>query len=111
MMVDLVSTPGPYGFGMQSVQTRHDADGPVVGKPRCSVNVAADSEVKSWANRLLNIYGPPDLLVNNAAIINRNATLWKVGAQEFSDVIDVNIKGVANVIRHFIPPWWIKGAA
>ncbi len=77
----------------------------VFGKPHDfqSVNVAADSEVKSWANRLLNAFGPPDLLLNNAAIINRNAPLWKVGAQEFSDIVDINIKGVANVIRHFVP--------
>jgi len=67
------------------------------------VNVAADAEVKSWANRLLNTFGPPDLLLNNAAIINRNAALWQVGAQEFSDIVDINIKGVANVIRHFAP--------
>jgi NAD(P)-dependent dehydrogenase (short-subunit alcohol dehydrogenase family) len=68
-----------------------------------SVNVAMDAEVKSWANRLLNAFGPPDLLLNNAAIINRNAPLWKVSAQEFSDVVDVNLKGAANVIRHFAP--------
>jgi len=43
------------------------------------------------------------LLINNAALINRNAPLWKVPAKEFSDVIDVNIKGVTNVIRHFAP--------
>ena len=75
------------------------------GKPHDfqSVNVAADAEVKSWANRLLNTYGPPDLLLNNAAIINRNAPLWRVSAQEFSDVVDVNLTGVANVIRHFVP--------
>jgi len=75
------------------------------GKPHDfqSVSVAQDAEVKSWANRLLNTYGPPHLLLNNAGIINRNAVLWRVGAQEFSDVIDVNIKGVANVIRHFVP--------
>jgi NAD(P)-dependent dehydrogenase (short-subunit alcohol dehydrogenase family) len=29
--------------------------------------------------------------------------LWKVPAAEFDAVMDVNIKGVANVIRHFIP--------
>jgi NAD(P)-dependent dehydrogenase (short-subunit alcohol dehydrogenase family) len=75
------------------------------GKPHDfqSVNVAADAEVKSWANRLLNTYGPPDLLLNNAGVINRNAALWLVGAQEFSDVIDINLKGVANTIRHFAP--------
>ena len=43
------------------------------------------------------------MLLNNAGLINRNAPLWEVRAQEFSDVIDVNLKGVANVIRHFVP--------
>ena len=67
------------------------------------VNVAEDAQVASWAKRILSSHGPPDLLLNNAALINRNAPLWEVPAQEFSDVIDVNIKGVANVIRHFVP--------
>jgi NAD(P)-dependent dehydrogenase (short-subunit alcohol dehydrogenase family) len=67
------------------------------------VNVASDDEVKSWARRLLKEFGPPDLLLNNAALINRNAPLWKVSAKEFSEIIDVNIKGVANVLRHFVP--------
>jgi NAD(P)-dependent dehydrogenase (short-subunit alcohol dehydrogenase family) len=67
------------------------------------VDVASDEQVKEWATRLLNTHGPPDLLLNNAAVINRNAPLWKIGAGEFSGVIDVNIKGVANVIRHFVP--------
>ena len=67
------------------------------------VDVASEDEVMSWARRLLREFGPPDLLLNNAALINRNAPLWKVGAREFSEVIDVNIKGVANVIRHFLP--------
>jgi NAD(P)-dependent dehydrogenase (short-subunit alcohol dehydrogenase family) len=43
------------------------------------------------------------LLLNNAALVNHNAPLWKVPAAEFDAVMDVNIKGVANVIRHFIP--------
>ena len=67
------------------------------------VDVASDDEVKSWARRLLKEFGPPDLLLNNAALINRNAPLWKISAKEFSGVIDANIKGVANVIRHFLP--------
>ena len=61
-----------------------------------------DDEVRAWAAEVLS-GGPPDLLVNNAATINRNAPLWKVPAEEFSRVIDVNIKGVVNVIRHFLP--------
>ena len=67
------------------------------------VDVASDVEVCAWAERVLKKYSAPDLLLNNAAVINRNARLWEVSAEEFSKVIDVNIKGVANVIRHFAP--------
>jgi len=66
-------------------------------------DVSSDEQVAAWAKRVLSSCGPPDLLLNNAALIARNAPLWQVPAQEFSDVIDVNIKGVANVIRHFVP--------
>lgn len=69
-----------------------------------AINVSMDAEVKSWSQKILEKHGPPDLLLNNAAIINRNAPLWQIDAEEFSQVIDVNIKGVANVIRHFVPP-------
>ena len=67
------------------------------------VDVSADEQVAAWAKRVLQSHAAPDLLLNNAALINRNAPLWKVSAEEFSRVIDVNIKGVANVIRHFVP--------
>ena len=67
------------------------------------MDVASDAQVAAWAKQFLAAHSPPDLLLNNAALINRNAPLWKVPAQEFSDVIDVNIKGTANVIRHFAP--------
>jgi NAD(P)-dependent dehydrogenase (short-subunit alcohol dehydrogenase family) len=67
------------------------------------VDVAADGQVQEWAGRLLKAYGPPDLVLNNAGIINKNARLWEVPEQEFSQVIDVNLKGIANVIRRFVP--------
>jgi len=67
------------------------------------VDVAADEQVAAWAKRVLKAQGAPDLLLNNAGLINRNARLWEIGATEFSQVIDVNLKGTANVIRHFVP--------
>ena len=66
-------------------------------------DVAVESEVQRWAEVVIKQYGSPDLLINNAAVINRKAHLWQIGGPEFSRVIDVNIKGVANVIRHFVP--------
>ena len=68
-----------------------------------AVDVAGDAAVKAWSAVVLKSHGVPDLLINNAALINRNAPLWKVPAREFDAVIDVNIKGVTNVIRHFVP--------
>jgi NAD(P)-dependent dehydrogenase (short-subunit alcohol dehydrogenase family) len=35
--------------------------------------------------------------------MNTPATLWQVPADEFDAVIDVNVKGVAKVIRSFVP--------
>jgi len=67
------------------------------------LDVVSDEDVKGWARRVIASHGAPDLLLNNAALINKNARLWEVPADEFSRVIDVNIKGVANVIRHFVP--------
>src|SRR5882762_5095472 len=74
------------------------------------VDVADDAQVAAWAKKVLATHAAPDLLLNNAALINRNAPLWEVPAQEFSDVIDVNIKGVANVIRHFVPAMIQRGS-
>lgn len=68
-----------------------------------NMDIASDEEVKSWASLLINNHGAPDLLLNNAGIINRSARLWEIGAEEFNQVIDINIKGVANTIRHFVP--------
>jgi NAD(P)-dependent dehydrogenase (short-subunit alcohol dehydrogenase family) len=72
------------------------------------VDVSCDAEVRAWAKRVL-AGGPPDLIINNAGVINRNAPLWKVPEKEFSHVIDVNIKGVVNVLRHFVPAMIERG--
>ncbi len=68
-----------------------------------AVDVAQEGQVEPWAARLLSTHGVPDLLINNAAVINANAPLWQVPAEDFDHLVDVNIRGVANVIRHFVP--------
>jgi NAD(P)-dependent dehydrogenase (short-subunit alcohol dehydrogenase family) len=73
------------------------------------VDVSDDAAVAAWAEAILAEAGPPDLLLNSAAVINRNAPLWQVPAAEFDRLVDVNIKGVANVIRHFVPAMVARG--
>ncbi len=66
------------------------------------VDVTSD-EVEPWAKQTLTELGAPDLLVNNAALINRPAELWEVDIDEFSRMVDVNIKGVFRVSKAFLP--------
>lgn len=68
------------------------------------IDVTDAAQVASWAATIIAQVGPPDLLINNAALINRSAPLWELTPEEFNPVIDVNIKGVFNVIRAFLPP-------
>ena len=68
-----------------------------------ALDVCKAEAVKTWADAMVAAFGPPDLLINNAAVMTAPAPLWQVPAKEFDAVIDVNIKGVANVIRAFVP--------
>ena len=67
------------------------------------VDVALDSKVALWAAKVLENDAPPDLLVNNAAVMNRLAPVWAQDDREFTKLVDANIRGTPNVIRHFVP--------
>ncbi len=75
-----------------------------------AVDVMRADRVRTWADRLLAEHGAPDLLINNAAVMNANAVLWEVPADEFDRLIDINIKGVANVLRSFVPAMIARGS-
>lgn len=67
------------------------------------VDVADEGAVARWAAEVLPRYGAPDLLINNAALMNRLAPLWEITAEEFARLMSVNVIGVVHVIRHFVP--------
>jgi NAD(P)-dependent dehydrogenase (short-subunit alcohol dehydrogenase family) len=73
------------------------------------VDVSSASQVETWARRVLARHPPIDLLINNAGVINANAPLWEVPEEEFSRVIDVNLKGTYHVIRAFLPSMLERG--
>lgn len=75
-----------------------------------ALDVRDDAAVRRWAERVLVSHGAPDLLLNNAALMNALAPLWKVPADEFDALMDVNVKGVANVLRHFVPAMVARGS-
>jgi len=69
----------------------------------CVADVADEGSARAFAEAVLSETGTPDLFLNNAGVINAKAPLWEVPADEFSRVVDVNLKGVAAMIRHFAP--------
>nr|CAB3450054.1 unnamed protein product [Digitaria exilis] len=78
-------------------------------------DVRSDSSVAELAKATVERKQVPDIIecfldsncgilaVNNAGTINKNNKTWNVPAEDFDMVVDTNIKGTANVLRHFVP--------
>jgi NAD(P)-dependent dehydrogenase (short-subunit alcohol dehydrogenase family) len=74
-----------------------------------AVDVTLPVKVSLWSERVLGALGAPDILINNAGLINAPAPLWKVPPEEMGRVVSVNILGVVNVIRAFAPAMIERG--
>ncbi len=120
-MVTVLITGATRGCGRAMVERFVEAGHTVVGCGRSKSNVAAltkqfgvphrfdvvdvadDRRVATWARSIIEAGLVPDLLLNNAAVMNEPAPLWEIAAAEFDQLVRVNICGVANVIRHVVP--------
>ncbi len=67
------------------------------------VDVTDCEAVERWAAAALAAHGPPDLLINNAGVINRAAPFWELEPAETRIVIDVNVVGAMHVLHSFLP--------
>ncbi len=76
----------------------------------CVVDVSDDEAVARWAKSVLADGGPPDVLINNAALINEPAPLWKISPDKFHRLIDVNVGGIFHTVRHFVPAMIERGS-
>jgi NAD(P)-dependent dehydrogenase (short-subunit alcohol dehydrogenase family) len=66
-------------------------------------DVTIPADVDSFAGKVEQNLGIPDLLINNAGLINKSAPLTQISPEEFSSVLAVNLGGVHNMIRAFVP--------
>ena len=67
------------------------------------LDVTDPESVESFAQQVEDKFGSPDLLVNNAGLINQNAPLTQISPEEFASVLAVNLVGIHNMIRSFVP--------
>jgi len=66
------------------------------------VNVAKLEEVETAVKNIIDEFGRIDVLINNAGIL-RDATLLKMSAEQWQQVIDVNLTGVFNCTKAVAP--------
>jgi len=74
-----------------------------------ALDVADDGAVRKWAAELIERHGAPDLVINNAALMNHPPPLWEVDAAEIDALLAVNLGGTINLIRHLLPAMIARG--
>jgi len=79
---------------------------------RCEIyecDVSDFIQSKNMVSAVLENFGTVDILVNNAGIARDNPIL-RMSEKDFDDVINVNLKGAFNVIKHLYPHFMKKRA-
>ena len=67
------------------------------------VDVCRDDQVRQWTKQILKKFGAPDFIIYKAGVTLPPNKLWEIPAAVFDRVLDGNTKGLANVVRHFVP--------
>jgi 3-oxoacyl-[acyl-carrier protein] reductase len=97
-------TGGASGLGAASA-ARLRADGLTVttldlsGPADITADVTDEAALREVAGRI----GPVDVLVNSAGIVGANKPLLETTTQEWQRVLDVNVLGIVNAMRVFVP--------
>ena len=63
-----------------------------------------------WATSVVSSHGAPDLLVNNAALINDPMKSWDLPVKDFAKLMDVNVTSVFAICKSFMPAMIKKGS-
>ena len=75
---------------------------PQAGRLHLKADVASFEEAGRCVRTILEKEGTIDCLINNAGI-SRDSVVWKMSESQWDEVLNVNLKGAFNFIRHTAP--------
>lgn len=103
-MVDQLIAAGHHVFGCATNRPAIDALQSQYPQHHFAVvDISHADQVRGWADEVLALGDPPDLLLNNAAVINQSVPLWEVHEREFENLLNVNVAGTFHTIKCFLP--------
>lgn len=74
------------------------------------VDVRLPEDVEALAGAVLERFGHVDVLCNNAGVITERLPIWQQSFSDWRWLVDVNLLGVANGIRAFVPAMVAAGS-
>jgi NAD(P)-dependent dehydrogenase (short-subunit alcohol dehydrogenase family) len=72
-------------------------------------DVTKPADLETAVETAVDAYGGLDIMVNNAGILGRTAETTEFSTKEFREVVDVNLVGVFNGIKHAVPAMLADG--
>lgn len=102
-------TGGASGIGAAAAE-RLRADGlKVITLDLAAADVCADVTDEAALRQVIGEVGPVDVLVNSAGIVGPSKPMLETTAEEWRQVLDVNVVGTANTMRVFTPSMCHRG--
>ncbi|KAL0216671.1 hypothetical protein P9112_008855 [Eukaryota sp. TZLM1-RC] len=89
------------GSSISSVSSLH-SELPFTRQTVSVVNVTNAAAVDNWCSEIVSLYGIPDMLINNAGVMNTQQSFIDIPTDDFNHVINVNVLGAANCMRSFM---------
>ena len=94
--------------GMQlvlvDVENLENISGKLRGEPlKFELDVSDADAMMKLGSAVYEVHDNVHLLINNAGVMGPMAPLWELEASDWDWVLNVNVKGIANGIRAFVP--------
>ena len=98
-----VITGGAQGLGAAAAERLRAEGMSVVTLDLSGADVDCDVSDDAAVARVAEQVGPVDVLINSAGIVGPNVPLLETTPDQWRTVMDVNVLGILNTIRAFVP--------